>query len=464
MTRLQSLQLRLAVRLAILYIVATAIAGGVLVYQAYDTASSLSERELSSRAEDLARAVSRDVAGRAQLTLPVRLASAYADSTDDIFAVRDGTGRLLGASPPEFGEQVSRWPLAKDDPSYFHITNLGTSDYWGLSVELSSAAGPVSVSVARTAGANAIVTSLLREFVFDVAWISPVLMLATLGIGVFVVRSGLKPVRDISRRAAEIGPDATSVRLTGEDLPSEIKPLVHAVNHALDRLDRGFQVQRQFTANAAHELRTPLAIITGALDAMQGNGELTKLRADVARMNRLVEQLLRVARLDGVALEFDLINLNDAARSAVEMTAPWAIAQKRMVGFVAAEEPVHVKANRHAVTDATRNLIENAVLHSPVNGEVTVAVHRDARVTVADQGCGVPAQDRERVFDRFWRGKGPKAEGAGLGLAIVKETMKAHGGDVMVSENAGGGALFTLRFVSSAQTPPLQNSSGATPP
>src|SRR5262245_31482067 len=134
MTRLrfQSLQVRLAVRLAVLYVVATAIAGGVLIYQAYDTASSLGERELTLRAEDLARAVSRDDAGHAQLTLPARLASAYAHSNDDIFAVRDASGRLLGALPPEFGEQASRWPLAKDDPSYFHLTNLGTSDYWGL--------------------------------------------------------------------------------------------------------------------------------------------------------------------------------------------------------------------------------------------------------------------------------------------------------------------------------------------
>jgi len=462
--RFQSLQVRLAVRLAILYVVATAIAAGVLIYQAYDTASSLNERELSLRAEDLTRAVSRDATGQAQLTLPARLASAYAASADDIFAIRDGTGRLLGASPAEFGEQVSRWPLAKDDPSYFHLTNMGTSDYWGLSVELPSAAGPVSVSVARTAGANAIVTSLLREFVFDVAWVSPLLMLATLAIGVFVVRSGLKPVRDISRRAAQIGPDATSVRLTDENLPSEIKPLVGAVNHALDRLERGFQMQRQFTANAAHELRTPLAIITGALDSMQGNGELTNLRADVARMNRLVEQLLRVARLDGVALEFEIIDLNKVARSTVEMTAPWAIAQKRKAAFVAADGSVHVRASGPAIADAIRNLIENAVLHSPVGGEVTVTVQRDARVTVADQGCGVPVHDRERIFDRFWRGKGPKAQGAGLGLAIVRETMKAHGGDVTVSDNAGGGALFTLLFAPNEHARPVQDPSGARSP
>src|SRR5262245_32846494 len=143
--RFQSLQVRLAARLALLYVAATAIAVGMLIYQAYDTASSLNDRELSLRAEDLARAVTRDGAGQAQLTLPARLASAYAASSDDIFAVRDADGRLLAASSDEFAEQVRKWPRAKDEPSYFRLTNLGATDYYGLSVELASPGGPVSV-------------------------------------------------------------------------------------------------------------------------------------------------------------------------------------------------------------------------------------------------------------------------------------------------------------------------------
>jgi signal transduction histidine kinase len=380
--------------------------------------------------------------------LPARLASAYADSTDDIFAVRDAGGQLLAASPVEFGAQVSKWPHAKEDPSYFHLADLGTREYYGLGVELASAAGPLSISVARAAGANVLVSTLLREFVFDVAWVIPLLMLATLGIGVLVVRSGLQPVRDISRVAAGIGPDTTSVRLTSDDLPAEIKPLVDAFNHALDRLERGFVVQRQFTANAAHELRTPLAIVTAALEAMQGNGELTKMRTDVGRMNRLVDQLLRVARLDGVTLDFNVVDLNEVTSSVVATMAPWAITQERSIAFVGAEAPVQVKANSAAVADAIRNLIENAVLHSPPGGEVVVTVQPDARVSVADRGCGVPLEDRERIFDRFWRGKWPKTAGAGLGLAIVREIMKAHGGKVAVSDNPGGGALFALAFAS----------------
>jgi signal transduction histidine kinase len=452
----RSLQVRLAVRLAVLYVAAAAIAVGVLVYQVYDTAGSLNDRELGLRAEDLARALVADGTGQPRLDLPAKLAAAYAAAPeDDLFAIRDTNGRVIAASPDEFGERVSKWPPATDEPSYFRLSGAGSEDfgsetYYGLSVALQTAAGPMWISVARTEGSDALIRSILREFVVNAIWVSPLLMLATLAIGIFAIRNGLKPVREVSRMAASIGPDATSVRLPEQNLPTEIMPLVASVNHALDRLEKGFAVQREFTANAAHELRTPLAIINSALETMDGNSELEKLRTDVARMNRLVEQLLRVARLDSVALEFGTVDLNKVASLAVAAMAPWAIAQGKAIAFAGTEWPVNVKANAHALEDALRNLIENAVAHAPAGTEVTVTVDRAGRIDVADRGRGVPRKDRESIFKRFWRGAGEKKEGAGLGLAIVSEIMRAHRGSVGVADNPGGGAVFTLSF------PPLQ--------
>jgi two-component system, OmpR family, sensor histidine kinase TctE len=452
----RSLQVRLAVRLAVLYVAAAAIAVGVLVYQVYDTAGSLNDRELGLRAEDLARALVADGTGQPRLDLPAKLAAAYAAAPeDDLFAIRDTNGRVIAASPDEFGERVANWPPATDEPSYFRLSGAGSEDfgsetYYGLSVALQTAAGPMWISVARTEGSDALIRSILREFVVNAIWVSPLLMLATLAIGIFAIRNGLKPVREVSRMAASIGPDATSVRLPEQNLPTEIMPLVASINHALDRLEKGFAVQREFTANAAHELRTPLAIINSALETMDGNSELEKLRTDVARMNRLVEQLLRVARLDSVALEFGTVDLNKVASLAVAAMAPWAIAQGKAIAFAGTEWPVNVKANAHALEDALRNLIENAVAHAPAGTEVTVTVDRAGRIDVADRGRGVPRKDRENIFKRFWRGAGEKKEGAGLGLAIVSEIMRAHRGSVSVADNPGGGAVFTLSF------PPLQ--------
>jgi signal transduction histidine kinase len=130
--------------------------------------------------------------------------------------------------------------------------------------------------------------------------------------------------------------------------------------------------------------------------------------------------------------------------------APWAIAQRKTIAFVGTKRPVDVKANAHALEDALRNLIENAIVHAPAGAEVTVTVDRAGRIEVADRGSGVPPQDRENIFKRFWRGAGEKKEGAGLGLAIVSEIMRAHRGSVSVADNPGGGALFVLSF------PPVQ--------
>jgi signal transduction histidine kinase len=164
-------------------------------------------------------------------------------------------------------------------------------------------------------------------------------------------------------------------------------------------------------------------------------------------MNRLVEQLLSVARLDAIALDVSAaVDLNDVARQTVANLAPWAVAQGRTLAFSASGQAAVVKGNAFAIDDAIRNLVENAVAHAPAGSEIVVGAHDDGSVSVSDGGPGVPAQDRERIFERFWRGKAAPAHGAGLGLAIVTEIMKAHGGSARVTAGPQGGAIFTLAF------------------
>jgi two-component system, OmpR family, sensor histidine kinase TctE len=448
--RFRSLQATLALRLAALYVVATAVAVGILIYQAYETADTLNDRELGSQAADLARYVAVDSSGTARLELPPALDARYqAAGNTDIFAVRRGSDAILAASPPRFGEVAAKWPVGTDEPSYFRLKDFGPEEreYYGLTVVQGSAAGPLSISVARAADADVLVHSLLREFVLDVGWIIPLLVFATLAVGILAIQRAFKPLAEVSQMAAAIGPSTTSIRLPETNLPSEIIPLVTAVNRALDRLEQGFHVQRRFTANAAHELRTPLAIVTAALDVAEENGEITKIKADVARMNRLVDQLLRVARLDAVALEVsDAVDLNDVASEIVAAMAPWSLARKRFIALHADAESVVVKGNRYAIGDAIRNLVENAVAHAPPSSEVTVSTSATGTVSVADLGPGIAAEQRKHIFERFWRGSGTGGSGAGLGLAIVAEIMRAHGGSVSVDDNLGGGTILTLQF------------------
>ncbi|MBV8132131.1 MAG: HAMP domain-containing histidine kinase [Alphaproteobacteria bacterium] len=344
---------------------------------------------------------------------------------------------------------IARWPQADSEPSYFRLSKFGPleRDYSGVSIKLDSAAGPVSVLVAEVSGGSQLVHSILREFVFDIAWCVPPFVAVALLLAAFSVRRSLLPLWAASAQASVIGPGSIGLRLPEADVPTEALPLVVAVNHALDRLEQGFVIQRRFTANAAHELRTPLTIITARLDALEGNGQLSALREEVSRMNRLVEQLLCVARLDSVALDVSSpVDLHELAEGVVGSMAHLALSTCRTIALTGADQPVLVTGNAAAIGDALRNLIENALAHTAPGTEVVVEVGPEGTISVQDAGPGIPAEDRPHIFERFWRGKGVRANGAGLGLAIVMEIVRAHGASIAVSDRVPRGSRFDLRF------------------
>jgi len=414
------------------------------------TAGSLADRELGLRAEDLVRYVSLDENQKPRLELPPSLKEAYsAAAHQSVFAIRDKDGRIVEVSTPEIGAMIARWPQPDTEPSYFRLTKFGPleRDYSGVSIRLDSAAGPLSVLVAEASGSDQLIHSILREFVFDIAWYVPPFVALALLVAAFSVRRSLLPLRAASSRATAIGPASIGLRLPEADVPAEALPLVVAVNHALDRLEQGFVIQRRFTANAAHELRTPLTIITARLDTLEGNGQLVALREEVARMNRLVEQLLCVARLDSVALDVaSPVDLHELAEEVVGSMAHLALSACRTIALAGADHPVMVTGNAAAIADALRNLIENALAHTASGTEVVVEVDPKGAISVQDSGPGIPAGDLPHIFERFWRGKGVRASGAGLGLAIVMEIVKAHGASITVNERVPRGARFDLRF------------------
>ena len=200
---LRSLEGSLAVRLGLLYLFAMAFAVGALLYQAYDTAGTLNDRDLNLRATDLARYMVLDEGRAPRLELPPKLGAAY-ESSSDLYALRTQEGRVIAASPRSFGEVVSGWPAPSDEASYFRLKAFGpeAQDYYGVSVSVPSVAGPISVFVGRLAEGSLLAHSLLREFMVDAAWLIPLFMVITLATGKYAISGSLKPVRRISEMAA----------------------------------------------------------------------------------------------------------------------------------------------------------------------------------------------------------------------------------------------------------------------
>ncbi len=443
-----SLQGQLALRLAVVFFVVSAAAIGLLLWEGSEAADSFGLEMLRYRTSELAQHLARTPDGRATLNLPADLARLYSGKQgSNLYAIKTASGQML-ASGQEMADQFAHWQV-EPTPRNFRLEEFGArqDDYYGLTVIENSPVGPVAVAVAHTSDADAMAVAMLKFFARRIAWMIPLFALVTLLIGAWSIRAGLGPLAAISRRAARIDPRSADVRLPTTGLPSELLPLVRAVNLAFDRLQEGFAIQRRFTANAAHELRTPLTMLTAGLGELSDEPSVTKLRADVARMNRLVAQLLRVARLDAVPVDVSArVDLGQVAAQVVEYLAPWAIAQRRTIGLDEPAQPVLVTGNAEEMSDAIRNIVENAVLHSPQGTEVTVGVSADGTVTVNDQGSGVPLEERSHIFRRFWRGKGVAAPGAGLGLSIVAEIVRLHGGAVEVGDAPGGGASFKLKF------------------
>jgi two-component system OmpR family sensor kinase len=312
------------------------------------------------------------------------------------------------------------------------------------------------VQVAQQAAARGrMAGQLALRAVLPVVLLAPVLML----IVWWVVGRALGPIERARRQVAARRPDDLSPLPTA-GLPAEVRPLVDEMNGLLTRLSAAWDALTHFTADAAHELRSPLAALRLQVQGLQRadtpaarQTAETRLLAGIDRATRLVEQLLALARQEGAARDAPLmdVDLSALAHAAVAEAAPEA-ARRGLNLTVDAPAAARVPGQPDALAVLLRNLLDNALRHTPEGGHVRVNVEpaqagQGARLSVEDSGPGIAPEDRARVLDRFYRAPGAPGHGSGLGLAIARAVAERHGAVIEVGESAElGGARVGMVF------------------
>ncbi|TAN49122.1 MAG: HAMP domain-containing histidine kinase [Rhodospirillales bacterium] len=284
----------------------------------------------------------------------------------------------------------------------------------------------------------------VHELVSDVAPLMIPLFAATLVVTVLTVRNGLLQIKTMSRQAAGFEPGLLSNRLPESGIPQEILPLISAINAGLERLAQGFETQKRFTASAAHELRTPLAILRARCSGQEC--PVSRMVADdISRMARIIDQLLAVARLETQQIVLDNpVELQAVCERVIADLYPLASDAGRDLGLWAEGRCKLGRGNDIVLGEALRNLVENALRLSPRGETVEIELLSCGIIRVLDHGPGVPDDKKAEIFQPFQRGAGSHGGGAGLGLCIAAEVVELHGGRISVMDRPGGGAIFII--------------------
>jgi signal transduction histidine kinase len=436
-------------RLSILFLLSLLLSAAIFLHEAWVNRIENLDRSLRGAAAQLAASVERGP-GPGQLRIsdaaatalaPVEIPSLrYAVIDQNSGTVADGSSTSL---LQELGTDAAGRPAGGFD---FRDATGRIDRGYVMRMRAKGVSLTVLVSGATLSLADTIAW-MQDETLRELAPVLAPLFIGILLVAPFTIRRALRPLGRLAAEAALIEPSHTDVRLQETGVPFEILPLVHAINTALQRIDEGFELQRRFTTNAAHELRTPLAILRARIDGLEDGEAKSGLSKDVERMTRLVSQLLTAGRLEMQPPSLDdSVDLAAIARATVERLALLPAAREHELRLQLPEYPVIIRGEEEALGDALRNLIDNALAHSPAEKPVEVVVGEDGSVEVRDRGPGIPPEQREQIFERFWRARKSGDDGAGLGLSIVRAIVKGHRGSISVADNPGGGTVFRLAF------------------
>ena len=314
---------------------------------------------------------------------------------------------------------------------------------------------PAALVIARsTKQIDQALTRLMRTLLIAV----PLALAVAAGGGVFLARRALEPVDRIAQTAREIGEGDLSRRInvTTKD---ELGRLAATLNQMIERLEKAFQRQKQFTSDASHELRAPLAVIeaesTLALQKERTSSDyrqsLETISQESKQMSRLVDQLLSLARADAGKEHWNFTQVDIGKLINNLSTDAEILCQEKGLSFQLGEmQPLVVKGDEARLRELFMNLLDNAIRYTPAPGMVSISSRREGQmavVAVRDTGVGIPAEDMPFIFERFYRVDKSRSRaqgGTGLGLAICKHIAEAHGGKIEVESEVGAGSTFSV--------------------
>lgn len=454
---MNSLSLRLVIATTIVFMASLSCTFAVLVQEAKYGLFRVQRNSLTVQVDTLAERI-RIVDGRPTLELG-DLAEEVGKTVS--YALLDRQGRV-----------IQSWGLKGVDVSPAVIERYDTDDPFGFSIErwLDPNSGDPVMLILPDAGGRqrVVVTVVAREGLFvqasmplldsniaiaDVLYtftegtvlaILLPLLLAMIAIPI-IVRLTLKPIRRVSRQAQEMEAATLDRRLSVNRVPTEMRGLVRAFNDLLARLDTAWRLQREFTANAAHELRTPIAALRAEVEAIVPAPARSVLAVHFDKVARLLAQLLALAEADSRPIDTAAhLDLTTLAKAVVTDMAPTVLASGRDIAVeLAGDGPTLVRGDPGLVEIALRNLVDNAVRHSRPQSAIRVVID-ERSISVSNTGSDIPEEVRKAMFERFWK-KDRRTGGSGLGLSIVDTIMTRLGGSVIVSSSSGT-ATFALGF------------------
>jgi len=420
----------------------------ILYYEFRDGLMGLDGQSIAIQVQDLRESI---VPGSSppRLEVPRALQEFYAQpDTLNGYQVMSADGAVLesaGFSAPDLPLPVARG--AEQIVMQMETDSSSGNRIMAAALHFDDGHGSYWLRVVRSLrDTESLLAQLMLGALGELNWPIALLLIAVVGVVVVTVLSSLRSLRAVSHQASMLSLNRLDERLYDKNLPRELVPLVQAVNTSLDRLEADYRVQKEFIANAAHELRTPLATLRARIESRIAAQELGDDVFEIEQLGRLVEQLLCLAHLDSQE-QFQSAAF-DAHAIALEVArdlAPVALETEHYVTATTPDASVRTHGNATLTRLVFRNLIENAIQYTPAGTSITLSADH-AKVVIADDGPGIAADAAAFLFERFRRGPNASGVGAGLGLAISKRIMERQGGRLSLDANAGYGARFVIEF------------------